>query len=155
MQEQHKPKQMAGRYVPTFSWPGSIEKFVNHIITESPLLHVCAGPQSQIGDVRVDRHVTPHAPAVKADWLALPFKDDSFGAVFADPPWGIGYMADSAKFCEEALRIARVIYVMSPWLWVAKGIRRKVWIREFPGINNPILIARYERGGYQMKLLDS
>jgi hypothetical protein len=144
---------MTGRYVEAFSWHQTIEKFLENIIAERPLLHVCAGPQSRFGDVRVDRHVMPYAPAVKADWLALPFNNDSFAAVFADPPWNLAYMKDCGDFCNEALRVAKVAYVMSPWLWVARGIRRsRIWVREFPGINNPILIVRYERGGSQIEI---
>jgi hypothetical protein len=76
----------------------------------------------------------------------LPFADDSFGAVFADPPWNIAYMRACAYFCHEALRVAPIVYVMSPWLWVdGSALRSKIWVREFPGINIPILIVRYER----------
>ncbi len=153
---EHKLKSMTGRYVPAFSWHRSIEKFLEHVITESPLLHVCSGPHSRFGDVRADRHVMPHAPGVKADWLNLPFRDDSFAAVFGDPPWGLGYMKDCGDFCKEALRVANVAYVMSPWLWVNRAARRtQIWVREFPGINNPILIVRYERKGRQTPVPES
>ena len=55
-------------------------------------------------------------------------------------------MKPCADFCKEALRVAPVAYVMSPWLWVKDGIlRSKIWVREFPGINVPILIVRYQR----------
>jgi len=90
--------------------------------------------------------VHPVPPGVVADWNALPFADDSFGAVFADPPWNLAYMAQCGEFCKQAMRIAPVAYVMSPWLWVNRQAKRsKIWVREFPGINNPILIVRYER----------
>ena len=141
-------KKMAGRYVPAFSWHDTIETFLNKIIIETPLLHVCSGPVSDFGDVRVDRHVQPVRPGVIADWTSLPFAPNSFGAVFADPPWNLAYMQDCAKFCKEAMRIAPVFYVMSPWLWVNSGSKREqIWVREFPGINNPILIVKYARTG--------
>lgn len=137
---------MAGKYVPAFSWHKHIGHFMADIIKEAPLLHVCSGPNSDFGDVRVDRYVHPVAPGVIADWTALPFQQDSFAAVFADPPWNLGYMKACADFCKEALRIAPVAYVMSPWLWVHKAARRSsIWVREFPGVNIPILIVRYER----------
>ena len=139
---------MAGRYVEAFSWHDSIDDFIKGIIQESPLLHVCSGPVSDFGDIRLDRYVKPIQPAVMADWTALPFAPNSFGAVFADPPWNSGYMKACSEFCIEAMRIAPVIYVMSPWLWVHSGaIRSKIWVRDFPGINNPILIVRYTRTG--------
>jgi len=139
-------KRMAGRYVPAFTWHGAIDEFLRSIITESPLLHVCSGPVSDLGDMRVDAHVLPKPPSIMADWLSLPFESDSFGAVFADPPWLASYMKPCADFCKEALRVAPVAYVMSPWIWVNRIAKRtNYWIREFPGINVPIIIARYER----------
>jgi hypothetical protein len=143
---EHKQPRMAGKYVPAFSWHKRIGDFVREIVEEVPLLHVCSGPDSDFGEVRVDRHVLPIPPATMADWTALPFRDDSFAAVFADPPWNMGHMKPCADFCKEALRVAPVAYVMSPWLWVERSARRsKIWVREFPGINVPILIVRYER----------
>jgi len=143
---EHRQPRMAGRYVDAFSWHDDIERFLGTIITETPLLHVCSGPVSDFGDVRVDCHVHPITPGVIADWTALPFGNNSFAAVFADPPWNLAYMKPCADFCKEALRVAPVAYVMSPWLWVKKGIlRSSIWVREFPGINNPILIVRYQR----------
>lgn len=143
---EHKQPRTAGKYVAAFSWHRHIAHFLTSIIREAPLLHVCAGPHSKFGDVRVDRFVHPIPPAAVAEWTSLPFRDDSFGAVFADPPWNIGYMKRSADFCKEALRIAPVVYVMSPWLWVNRCAKRsQIWIREFPGVNAPILIVRYEK----------
>lgn len=143
---EHKQPRMAGKYVPAFSWHEDILSFLRDIISEAPLLHVCSGPVSKFGDVRVDRFVHPVPPGVMADWNSLPFADDSFGAVFADPPWNLAYMAQCGEFCKQAMRIAPVAYVMSPWLWVNRNAKRsKIWVREFPGINNPILIVRYER----------
>lgn len=135
-----------GRYVPAFSWHGGVDQFVRMVVNESPLLNVCSGPVSKFGDVRLDMHVAPRAPGVIGDWTMLPFKADCFGAVFADPPWSIGFMKPCADFCKEALRVAPVAYVMSPWLWVNETAKRtNIWVREFPGVNVPILIVRYER----------
>ncbi len=147
----HSIKRMTGRYVEAFSWSRGIEHFLRHIIKEAPLLHVCAGPISEYGDVRCDRYVVPIPPAVIADWVSLPFATNSFAAVFADPPWNLAYMKECGEFCKEALRISPVSYVMSPWLWVSRAAKRgPIWVREFPGINQPILIVRYERrGGWQ------
>lgn len=135
-----------GRYVEAFSWHKDIEACLRELIHESPLLHVCSGPNSQFGAIRVDRHVRPIPPAAIADWTSLPFADNSFAAVFADPPWNIGYMKACADFCKEALRVAPVAYVMSPWLWISCiAPHRKVWVRELPGVNQPILLVRYAR----------
>lgn len=150
----HAEKRMAGKYVPAFSWHRSIDDFLREVISEEPLLHVCSGPVSELGDMRVDRFVKPIPPGVIADWTDLPFGNDTFGAVFADPPWNLGYMKDCAEFCKEALRIAPVAYVMSPWLWVnSRAERTNIWVREFPGVNVPILLVRYQRANQQQQSL--
>ena len=142
---EHKQPRLVGKYVPAFSWHKSIGSFLEEIISEAPLLHVCSG-RSDFGDVKVDRFIRPASPGVVADWNSLPFGNDSFSAVFADPPWNLGYMARCGDFCKEALRVAPIAYIMSPWLWVNEMARRtQIWVREFPGINVPILIVRYER----------
>lgn len=143
---EHKQPRMAGRYVEAFSWHGSIDEFLRSNVLETRVLHVCSGPVSDFGDVRADRYVKPIPPSVIADWTQLPFANDSFDAVFADPPWNMAYMKACADFCKEALRVARVAYVMSPWLWVNEAAKRtKIWAREFPGVNVPVLLVRYER----------
>lgn len=137
---------MAGRYVPAFSWHGSVREFLEANIQERPILNVCSGPHDDFGDMRVDRYVKPIPPGIVADWTNLPFEADSFGAVFADPPWNLAQMKSCADFCKEALRVAPVLYLMAPWLWCNRDYQRtRVWIREFPGVNVPILLVRYAR----------
>jgi hypothetical protein len=119
-----------------------VDEFVQWHVKERPLLNVCAG-RSSWGDVTLDLH----EPAdVQGDWTSLPFKADSFGAVFADPPWDSGHKTEVAAYMREALRVAPVAYLMAPWLYCAAWSRiTRVWWREFPGIHTPILLARYER----------
>jgi len=135
------------RYIPAFSWGKDIEDFVKEIILERPILNVCSG-DSPLGDVRLDKHkVEGFFPSdVLADMSSLPFTDDSFGAVFCDPPWGVHMKKKCGDFCKEALRVAPVLYLMSPWVWgTARAVMTKVWVRQHPGFNNAILISRYER----------
>jgi hypothetical protein len=142
----HAEKRQAGRYVPAFSWHKDICTFLESIVLERPLLNVCSGPNSDYGDMRVDRYVKPIPPGTIADWTELPFADNSFGAVFADPPWNLSQMKSCADFCKEALRVAPVLYLMAPWLWCNKQTKRThIFVREFPGVNVPILLVRYER----------
>lgn len=142
----HAEKRLAGRYVPAFSWAAPIQEFIKSVVLERPLLNVCSGPVTGFGDVRVDKYVAPVPPGVIADWTCLPFASDSFGAVFADPPWNLSQMKSCADFCKEGLRIAPVVYLMAPWLWVNRDARRTaIWVREFPGVNVPILLVRYEK----------
>jgi hypothetical protein len=137
------------RYREAFSWTRSIDEFVQHVVSETPLLNVCAG-RSPWGDVTLDLH----EPAdVQGDWTQLPFDDDSFGAVFADPPWDSGHKAEVAAYVREALRVAPVAYLMAPWMYCSAWAKvTRVWFREFPGIHTPILLVRYERSR-QLSLL--
>jgi hypothetical protein len=91
---------------------------------------------------------------VKADWRDLPFSDDSYGAVFADPPWNSGYKADVALFVREAMRVAPVAYLMAPWLYGgAAAPLSRVWVRQMPGVHAPVLLTRYERPGKQLQVV--
>lgn len=132
------------RYVEAFSWHGGIEAFLHDVVTETPLLNVCAG-RTAWGDVTLDRY---EPASVAGDWSALPFADDSFGAVFADPPWGAPMKRSVAGFVREALRVAPVAYLMAPWIYGAAWARlTATWCRQMPGINSAILLTRYERNG--------
>jgi len=137
------------RYVEAFSWDGRIDRFLAAYVTEAPLLHVCSG-HSSFGTTTVDLY----EPAdVRADWTALPFPDDSYAAVFADPPWNSGYKGDVAAFMREAMRIAPVAYLMAPWLYGgALAPLTRVWVRQMPGVHTPVLLSRYERGGTPLRL---
>src|SRR6185295_19795359 len=92
-------RQRGGAYVEAWSWSAPVDAFVREVIEERPLLNVCSGA-SDFGDVTMDKH-HPRAD-VQGDWLSLPFGDDSFAAVFSDPPWNAGYKADTAHFVQEA-----------------------------------------------------
>lgn len=130
------------RYIEAFHWTNSIQRFLNDAIPERPLLNVCSG-STRWGDVTMDRY----EPAdVQGDWTRLPFDRDSFGAVFADPPWNVGYKAPCAAFVRDALRVAPVVYLMAPWVYGSKHARlTAIWVRQFPGVHVPVLLTRYER----------
>jgi hypothetical protein len=134
------------RYVEAFSWGGSVDLFLAVYVTERPVLHVCSG-RSAWGDTTVDLY----EPAdVRATWTDLPFPDDSYRAVFADPPWNSGYKGDVAAFMREAMRIAPVAYLMAPWLYGgALAPLSRVWVRQMPGVHAPVLLTRYERPASQ------
>lgn len=130
------------RYREAFKWTRTIDDFVKWQIRETPLLNVCSG-HSDFGDATMDKY----EPAdVEGDWVDLPFARDSFAAVFADPPWDSGHKSEVAAFIREALRVAPVAYLMAPWLYCAAWCQiTHVWYRQFPGVNMPILLSRYER----------
>lgn len=130
------------QYIEAFTWTGTIQHFLDQVVPERPLLNVCAG-HTRWGDVTMDHY----EPAdIKGSWTSLPFATDSFGAVFADPPWNGGYKADVATFMREALRVAPVAYLMAPWIYGGSQFPlTKCWIRQMPGVNNAIVLGRYER----------
>ena len=142
------------RYIEAFSWTNSIEAFLEREVTERPLLNVCAG-RRQWGDVMLDRYAVPQSEQVqalsfplnlRADWVALPFAPDHFGAVFADPPWDAEYKPQVADFVKDALRVAPVVYLMAPWIYgSAKANLTKIWVRQMPGVNRAICLTRYAR----------
>jgi hypothetical protein len=141
--------QGAARYVEAWSWGSVTDDFVRYHVRERPLLNVCSGAGA-FGDTTVDLY----EPAdVRASWTALPFADDSYGAVFADPPWSASHKPDVSAFMHEALRIAPVAYMLSPWVYGAGWARlTAVWVRVAGGVNAPILLARYERAPTQPAL---
>lgn len=135
-------------YRRAWSWPASVERFLLETIREERLLNVCSG-RTCFGTIRVDKY---HPDAqVRADWLSLPFADNSFDAVFSDPPWYAAYMADCAGFVREALRIAPVLYLMAPWTYgAARAVMTDCWVRQQVGVKPPLLLSRYERRGLEM-----
>ena len=78
------------------------------------VLHVCSG--SMLTGVRVDIRPSTN-PTVVADVLHLPFRDETFQWVMADPPYsreyaenlyGTGEMyPDPHQLCEECLRVLK------------------------------------------------
>lgn len=138
------------RYREAFSWSGTVDDFVRFTATERPMLHVCSG-RSDFGDTTLDKY----EPAdVAADWTALPFERDAYEAMFADPPWNAAYKPQVAAFMREALRVAPVAYLMAPWVYCAEWAPiTRLWWREFPGVNAPVLLSRYERAPTQLALV--
>jgi hypothetical protein len=145
----HRRNSGPSRYVEAWSWGSVTDDFVGWHVTERPLLNVCAGAGG-FGDTTVDLY----EPAdVQASWISLPFEDDSYGAVFADPPWNSGYKADVAAFMREALRIAPVAYLLAPWIYGAGWARMtRCWVRVAAGVNAPIILSRYERAATNLSL---
>jgi len=117
---------------------------IEHSIIERPLLHCCCA-LDHFGDVTLDLRAEVK-PKVIGDVTALPFADDSFAAAFADFPWVGAWRWTSAKAIREMLRVAPVVYTLSPWLYGARICRPDViYISWRPGINHPILFVRYIR----------
>ena len=121
---------------------------IEHLIPERPLLHVCCN-RDHFGDVNVDidPDVNPDVVADVTDFPGgLPFEDDSFAAAFADFPWVGSFKFPSTRAIKEMLRVAPVVYTISPWLYGCR-IAHPDFIKVSwqPGIHDPILFVRYER----------
>ena len=138
----HNTKRMAGRYVDAFSWHGDINTFLRSIITEAPLLHVCSGPHSDLGDVRVDRYVRPVPPGAIADWTALP--DAVRKGIRESDPADVGsrdWQAISLALHDSKGAVVAGLYGATMWswlmidgLWVAPQQRRR-------GLGRRLLLA--------------
>lgn len=130
------------RYREAFSWHGNVQSFLDEVVTERPLLNACSG-RTPWGDVTLDLY---ESADVQGRWTELPFEADTFGAVFADPPWDVNYKSEVALYMREALRVAPVAYLMAPWMYSAAWVDlTDVWYRQIPGVQTPVLLTRYVR----------
>lgn len=112
------------------------------MVREKPLLNVCSG-RSPWGDTKVDKYLKAD---FNQDWTELNFPADSYGAVFADPPWNAAYKPQCSRFMKRALKIAPVVYLMAPWIYgSSEATLTNAWFRQLPGINTIVAITRYER----------
>lgn len=112
-------------------------------IKERPLLHACCN-EDHFGDVNID-----FRPEVKPDVVCdvtkrLPFKDEEFESGFMDVPWINAWKWNLGKGIKEMLRVCKVVYVISPWLYGWRGCYpEEIEVSWRPGINNPILWVKY------------
>lgn len=121
-----------------------LERF-EECIPERPLLHACSGEHGGFGDVTLDSD-TAMRPMVLADVRRLPLHSDSFAAAYMDCPWTAAWKVQVAEAMRDLLRVAPVVYVMSPWTYGCRIARiTGVWIAWTPGVNQALTLIRYER----------
>ena len=114
-----------------------------HQITERPLLHACCG-EDHFGDVNIDIRSEVNPDVVCDVTKELPFKDDEFKAAFMDCPWIEKWRWDCARSIKQLLRVASIVYVISPWLYGARTCYpQSIEVSWRVGINHPILFVRY------------
>ena len=112
-------------------------------ITERPLLHCCCN-KDHFGTVNIDIR-----PETKPDFVCdvtkeLPFKENEFAAAFMDCPWIEKWRWDCARAIKQMLRVAKIVYVLSPWLYGAKTCYPEtIEVSWRAGINHPILFVKY------------
>lgn len=114
-------------------------------IPERPLLHACCANDT-FGDVRVDIRPEVHPDKVCDISQRIPFPDDSFAAAFADFPWTAAFKSKVARAMHELLRVAPIVYTISPWTYGASWIKQPTFrVAWSPGVNHALIFARYER----------
>jgi len=118
---------------------------IEHQIKERPLLHVCCA-NDKFGSVNVDIRAEVNPDVVADVTKGLPFADDTFAAAFADFPWITAWRWDAARAIKEMLRVAPIVYTISPWLYGARTCYpAEIQVSWRPGINVPILFVKYRR----------
>lgn len=118
---------------------------IEHRIPEHPLLHACCA-EDHFGDVNIDVRPEVNPDKVCDITCKIPYPDNSFAAAFADFPWIKSWRWNVGKAMKELLRVAPVVYTISPWLYGAKTCYPdNVMVSWRPGINSPILFVRYVR----------
>lgn len=137
-------KWLVGKPAPFSAGARDVER-IEYMIPERPLLHACCANDT-FGDVRLD--IRPEVnPDVVADISQrIPFPDDYFGAAFADFPWKNNFKRKIARAMHELLRVAPVVYTMSPWTYGSAELQEPtLWWAWRPGVNIPLFFVRYER----------
>jgi len=119
---------------------------IEYTIEERPLLHACSGQDTLFGDVTLD--IDPRMqPDIVADITRrIPYPDDSFAAAFADFPWTAAFKRKVARAMKELLRVAPVVYTISPWTY-GSSICTLEWVKVLwqPGVNKALLFSKYVR----------
>ena len=118
---------------------------IEYTIKEKPLLHACCN-EDHFGDVNIDIRKEVNPDFVCDVTKPLPFENNSFKAAFADTPWIMKWKWDFGKAMKELLRVAPIVYTISPWLYGAKTCYPEfIKVSWRPGINAPILFVKYVR----------
>ncbi len=118
---------------------------IEYTIPERPLLH-CFCNTDHFGDVNMDIRIEVKPDVVCNVLEGIPYPDNYFASAFADFPWTEKFRFDSARAIKEMLRVAPIVYTISPWLYGAKTCYpESIKVSWRPGINHPILFVRYIR----------
>ena len=118
---------------------------IEETIPERPLLHACCGKHRGFGTVTLDSDPAMK-PMVLGDVLGLPFTDNSFAAAFMDCPWVASWKPNIAAAMKELLRVAPIVYVLSPWTYGSSAcIITDIRVAWMPGVNQTLAFIRYER----------
>jgi len=85
-------------------------------------------------------------PMILGDVKRLPIKDDTYAAAYMDCPWTASWKHNVAFAMKELLRVAPVVYVLSPWTYGSHICKiTSCQVAWTPGVNQALLFCRYER----------
>lgn len=112
-------------------WPEAVEEFINGLLPK-PTLHLCHG-KSSIGDVRLDLY--EESTDVRGDAARLPFKDNEFACILADPPYNGNFQWNHDVLSEMA-RVAKERFILQHWFIPANkhGKFKKDWGWKLTGL---------------------
>ncbi len=96
------------------------QRRIEETIVERPLLHACCGKHTGFGTITLDSD-REMKPMVLGDITFLPFRDNVFAAAYMDCPWTAAWKKNIAQAMKELLRVAPIVYVMSPWTYGASS----------------------------------
>lgn len=114
-------------------------------IKERPLLHACCN-KDHFGDVNIDFDESVNPDFVCDVTKELPFKKEEFEAGFMDVPWVNTWKWNLGKSIKNMLKVCKVVYVISPWLYGWRGCKpTEIEVSWRPGINSPILFVKYKK----------
>ena len=146
-----KARRWRYKFKKAWSWPESVEKFISLFLV-SPSLHIFCG-ESDLGDIRVDLHTDAD---VKADAFHLPFRNESFQTIVADPPWHLAYHL-RPKLIREIVRVLKTggkLIWNAPWWPNSRHLKvEEVWYakpntyRICPIILIAVKLPNIQRGG--------
>jgi hypothetical protein len=118
---------------------------IEHSISERPLLHACCG-KDHFGDVNIDIRREVNPDAIVDITKTIPYPDNSFAAAFADFPWTAAFKREVAAAMKELLRVAPIVYTISPWTYGSSSCRLdRIQVKWEPGVNQALLFSRYVR----------
>lgn len=133
------------KFKKSMTWEKPIEDFIKSRI-HGVSINVCCG-SSRLGTVLVD--IEPQAEnVIKADFLNVPYPNNSFDTVISDPVWKLSYYKRMKPFF-ELIRLCKVggtIIFNATWIPESKAVKLKeVWVRQSAPFANVSIISVFEK----------
>lgn len=118
------------RYRKAWRFPGPVERFIGSLCTGF-IIHIANG-DSTFGSLRLDMYSAN--TDIKADFFALPFKDDIADTVLCDPPWHMNnnHKPRLLRELRRVLKFGGRLVFNSTWSPKCAGLRvDTIWVPEY------------------------